>query len=142
VFGHNYSICQPVFSPLTVSITFQDCRGFDVPAVYRYLKKSCADRAYPANYRLISSLSTTSKVLERLTLTQLRAHVCLVLQTSAHFNPDSVPATPWKRRFSSCLTRLEMTGASLPLLACTFPPRLIRSVTASYCLHRLQAESV
>jgi len=46
------------------------------------LKKAGLDRSSPANYRLVSNLSTVSKVLERLVLARLRPH----LTNSANFS--------------------------------------------------------
>src|SRR5208282_2841177 len=39
------------------------------------LKKPGADKSLPSNYRPISNLSTISKLLERLALSQLRSHL-------------------------------------------------------------------
>jgi len=73
--------CAEVFAPAITTLANLSLHTGKFPArfesaqVLPLLKKAGLDRSLPVNYRLISNLSTVSKVLERLVLVRLRPHL-------------------------------------------------------------------
>ena len=80
--------CTETFSPVNAKLDNLSMQTGKFPSRYKLaqvlplLNKAGLDRLPPENYRLISNLSTVSKVLERLVLTRLRPH----LLESANFS--------------------------------------------------------
>ena len=73
--------CSTVFAPVIARLANLSFQTGKFPSCYKLaqvlplLKKAGLDISSPGNYRPISNLSTTSKILERLALTRLRPHL-------------------------------------------------------------------
>jgi len=68
---------SPIFAHIA-NLSFAECRfsaAFKIAQVTPRLKKPGRDKEQMSNYRLISNLSTASKVIERLVLDKLRPHL-------------------------------------------------------------------
>ena len=80
--------CSEIFSILITRLATLSFRDGSFPGCYKtasvtpLLKKKDLDRDNPANFRPISNLHTISKVLERLFLSRINAHV----EGSTHYN--------------------------------------------------------
>lgn len=81
--------CTDVFAPVIAHLANLSFASGQFPSIYKtaqvlpLLKKQGLDHSNPVNYRPISNLSTISKIIERLALSQLRPH----LLASKNFNP-------------------------------------------------------
>ena len=99
--------CSEIFSILITRLATLSFRDGSFPGCYKtasvtpLLKKKDLDRDNPANFRPISNLHTISKVLERLFLSRINAHV----EGSTHYNQFQ---SAYRRGFSTETAILRM----------------------------------
>ena len=81
--------CSDVFAPMITklaNLSFVEGRfsgQFKLAQITPLLKKAGLDTSDPANYRPISNLNTTSKIIERLVIARLLPHIA----ATGNFNP-------------------------------------------------------
>jgi len=96
--------CTHVFVPAIARLTNLSLQTGKFPTQYKrtqvlpLLKKVGLDNSQPANYRLISNLSTVSKVLKRLVLACLQPS-CSALPTSASSSLHTKRDTPQRLHY-------------------------------------------